>query len=354
MFAFSAALAALLVSTVTATPHIIRQSTGPSATRSCLSLRDGSCNATNIDKSNIWNNTDCVLYAVCTYPTENPSYVPIEYGASTNQPRLTESTFKILSGGKDTMTQQAFIDAYYGAISNIPNGTYPDSSADVIQEWANVAAWTGDCSTMEIPYSNFADWLEYSSNAGVCPAVSNCDASKAVGPAEQCVPQPSTDNGSCAEIKNQCQLWVTGGLFQNLYCVLASMCYAESTTDILIAQEYPSYVSNIPTSASEARLSYDVFSNITKGASTMSEQNVIDAYYGALTGTWISTGGPFGAESPEKTSNNGPYPTSTAYVSNFWSIIAAWTGYCDTKEIPYSNLADYLNHAATSNYHPTC
>ncbi|KII90782.1 hypothetical protein PLICRDRAFT_158144 [Plicaturopsis crispa FD-325 SS-3] len=341
-------LIALLASAVTAIPHV-RDSTD-----SCTSLRLGSCNANTIDKSNIWNNTACVLYAVCSYPIEKPSSVPIQFGASTNQPRLSEDTFKIISGGKDTLTQQAYIDAYYGAISNTPNGTYPDSSAIVIQEFANIAAWTGDCSSLEIPYSNFADWLEYASQPGVCPAVSNCDPSKAVGPSEQCVPQPSTDNGSCSQMKYQCELWVTGGLFQNLYCVLASMCYAESTTDILIAQEYPTWYPNIPTSASEARLSYDVFTNMTKGASTMSEQNAIDAYYGALTGIWISAGGPFGAESPEKTSQNGPYPTSSSYVSNFWSIIAAWTGYCDSKEIPYSNLADYFNYAATSNYHPTC
>ena len=96
-----------------------------------------------------------------------------------------------------------------------------------------------------------------------------------------CVPQPITDNGSCAEMVNQCQLWVTGGLFQNEYCVLASFCYAWSNTDVLLLDEYPSYLS-IPTTSQEARLSEDVFYSMTGGASTMSQQNAIDAYYGAL------------------------------------------------------------------------
>ena len=146
---------------------------------------------------------------------------------------------------------------------------------------------------------------------------------------------------------NQCQLWVNQGLFQNQYCVLASFCYAQSTTDVLLRKEYPFYISPIPTSLSEERLSLDVgffflrlvfsgdvfrllqfFFAMTNGSATMSHQNVIDAYYAALvrfihpyappgsahepqqTGTWTSLGGPFGAETPSRTNNNGPYPTS--------------------------------------------
>jgi len=85
----------------------------------------------------------------------------------------------------------------------------------------------------------------------------------------------------------------------------------------------------------------------------MSLQNAIDAYYGALTNTWQPEG-PFLAGAGYQTNNNGPYPTSADYVENFWSIIAAWTGFCDTLEIPYNNFADYLSYAVYSNYHPTC
>ena len=129
----------------------------------------------------------------------------------------------------------------------------------------------------------------------------SCDP-KTAASAIPCVPQPITDNGSCQEMVNQCQLWVTQGLFQNQYCVLASFCYAQSTTDVLLRKEYPSYISPIPTSLSEKRLSLDVgfcffflvvffcdvfrllqvFKAMTNGSATMSQQNVIDAYYAAL------------------------------------------------------------------------
>lgn len=126
----------------------------------------------------------------------------------------------------------------------------------------------------------FQDWLQYSGTPGVCPAVMSCNATVAASTIP-CVPQPPTDNGSCAEMASQCRLWVTQGLFQNEYCVLASFCYAWSNTDVLLLHEYPSYA-QIPTSAQEERLSEAVFYNMTGGAASMTEQNAIDAYYSAL------------------------------------------------------------------------
>ncbi|KAF8841851.1 hypothetical protein BDN67DRAFT_478599 [Paxillus ammoniavirescens] len=319
---------------------------------SCLSLRN-SCNATTVDLSNFYSYTSCIMLTTCSQGVDNPAQVLSVSQAPASQPRLTEETFYSMSGGNSYMTQQNYIDAYYHAISVTPNGTYPDNVQYIIDQWQTIAAWTGFCDTLNIPYSNFADWLEYSSVPGVCPAVQSCNAALAAS-TKPCVPQPITDNGSCAEMVNQCQLWVTGGLFQNEFCVLASFCYAWSNTDVLLENEYPSYVSPIPTTAQQARLSEAVFYSMTDGAATMSQQNAIDAYYGALTGTWTSLGGPFGAYTPGQTSNNGPYPTSDEYVIDFWGIISAWTGFCDTREIPYSSLADYLSYAAGSGYHPTC
>jgi len=250
------------------------------------------------------------------------------------------------------MSQQNYIDAYYQEISITPNGTYPDDVSIIIAQWETIAAWTGLCDTENIPYENLADWLEYSGTAGVCPAVMSCNATVAASTIP-CVPQPPTDNGSCAEMVSQCQLWVTQGLFQNEYCVLASFCYAWSNTDVLLLKEYPYYVS-IPTTSKQETLSVAVFYNMTGGASSMTQQNVIDAYYSALTDTWISLGGPFGAETPGETTSSGPYPTSNEYVIDFWGMISAWTGFCDTRAIPYANLADYLSYAASSGYHPTC
>jgi hypothetical protein len=127
----------------------------------------------------------------------------------------------------------------------------------------------------------FQDWLEYSSVPGVCPAVASCDATIAASTIP-CVPQPITDNGSCAEIVTQCQFWVTQGLFQNEYCVLASFCYAWSNTDVLLKREYPSYISPTPSTSQQARLSEAVFYNMTGGAASMTQQNAIDAYYAGL------------------------------------------------------------------------
>ncbi|EDR08942.1 uncharacterized protein LACBIDRAFT_294094 [Laccaria bicolor S238N-H82] len=323
----------------------------PSSSRSCQSLRN-SCNAATVDFNNFYNSTACVLLTVCESSVFRPDETLNSVGAPKSQPRMTESAFLAMTDGAPAMTQQNYIDAYYNEISVTPNGTYPQDTSAVIAQFNYVAAWTGFCGGA-IPFSNFADWIQYSSTPGVCPSVMSCDP-KAAAAATPCVPQPITDNGSCQQMVNQCQLWVTQGLFQNQYCVLASFCYAQSTTDVLLRKEYPYYISKIPTSLSEGRLSLDVFKAMTNGSATMSQQNAIDAYYTGLTGTWISLGGPFAAETPSKTNNNGPYPTSPDYIVNFWGIISAWTGSCATKEIPYQNLADYLQFAASSGYHPTC
>jgi hypothetical protein len=81
---------------------------------------------------------------------------------------------------------------------------------------------------------------------------------------------------------SQCQFWVTQGLFQNEYCVLASFCYAWSNTDVLLKHEYPYYISPTPNTSQQARLSEAVFYNMTGGAESMTQQNAIDAYYAGL------------------------------------------------------------------------
>ncbi|OAX40696.1 hypothetical protein K503DRAFT_864427 [Rhizopogon vinicolor AM-OR11-026] len=192
----------------------------------------------------------------------------------------------------------------------------------VTAQWDTIAAQTGFCDTENIPYENLADWLEYSGATAVCPAVMSCNATMAAS-IIPCVPQPSIDNGSCAEMVSQHQLRVTQGLFQNEYCVLASFCYAWSNTDVLLLREYPSYVPQIPTTIQEERLSEAVFYNMTGGATLTTQQNAIDAYYSALTGTWSSASGPFGAQTLEKTNYDGPYPTSNKYIIDLWGIIRA-------------------------------
>lgn len=341
-----------LIGLVTALhPSLIARQDSPSSA-SCLSLRN-SCNATTVDLTNFYNYTSCFLLTACSSDVENPAQVLEASRAPVTQPPLTESVFYSMSKGNSYMTQQNYIDAYYNQISITPNGTYPDDVSHIIDQWMNIAAWTGSCATGNIPYANLADWLEYSSVPGVCPAVESCNATIAAS-SITCVPQAITDNGSCAQMVMQCQYWVTHGLFQNEYCVLASFCYAWSNTDVLLRNEYPSDISPTPTTSQQATLSEAVFYNMTGGAALMTEQNAVDAYYAGLTGTWQLLGGPFGAEIIQKTDHNGPYPTSADYVVDFWGVISAWTGFCDTRAIPYTNLASYLSYAATSGYHPTC
>jgi len=335
--------------------------------RSCLSIKDV-CDTTTIpaaDASNAINtHPACIALVICeTTKFFNPDFPP-------NQPRLTRETFNIVSKGSDVITQQQFIDFYYGTIASInatfPNGTtphpaipvYPSSANAVIGWWQNVVAWAGFCDTSSIPYENFADYIEFSNNANVCPAVQSCTVppNPNVPP---CISQPPTDNGSCGEVFNQCTINAGNAhnVFSDEYCVITSLCYYLSTVDVLITELHrEDYLDTNPPvlSANQPRLSQDIFNTISHNNSVISQQNMIDAYYGVLTNTIQSCGGPPGAESPCSTGTSGPYPTDASYVIGFWEKVSAWTGFCATREIPYKNLADYLQFSSTVKAATTC
>jgi hypothetical protein len=38
---------------------------------------------------------------------------------------------------------------------------------------------------------------------------------------------------------------------------------------------------------------------------------------------------------------------SVNLVIGYWANIAAWTGFCATKAIPYQNLADWYTYSST-------
>ncbi|PPQ76781.1 hypothetical protein CVT26_001953 [Gymnopilus dilepis] len=358
---FAASLASALA---VASPQILpRQTVDPAQdSRSCLSIRDV-CDPRTIpaaDASNAVNtHPACIALIVC----EGPTYFEPDFPA--NQPRLTREAFNAVSKGSDVITQQQFIDFYYGTIASI-NATlassnvtdpwyipeYPSSAQAVIGWWEAVVAWTGFCDTSAVPYQNFADWIEYSTQPGVCPAVQSCTPIQGARPII-CVPQEITDNGSCAEMFRQCSVGAgdASSIFSSRYCVLTAFCYSQSTIDTLIEQLHQEdYLSpNAPVlSANQPRLSQSVFNAISSGNSVVSQQNVIDAYYGALTNTIQSCGGPPGAETSCSTGTSGPYPTDASYVIDFWEKVSAWTGFCGTREVPYGNLADYLQFSSSS------
>jgi hypothetical protein len=34
-------------------------------------------------------------------------------------------------------------------------------------------------------------------------------------------------------------------------------------------------------------------------------------------------------------------------VTGYWAKVAAWTGFCATRRIPYQNLADWYSYSST-------
>ncbi|EIM91638.1 uncharacterized protein STEHIDRAFT_165874 [Stereum hirsutum FP-91666 SS1] len=86
---------------------------------------------------------------------------------SVSTTRATTAVFDAISTDGQTITQQNFIDGYYGSL-DATSGTYPTSAAIVISDFDRVAAWTGFCpGTNEgIPYQNWADYFQYSATVG--------------------------------------------------------------------------------------------------------------------------------------------------------------------------------------------
>ncbi|GLB42926.1 hypothetical protein LshimejAT787_1203750 [Lyophyllum shimeji] len=371
------ASAALALTLPSASPNTLVARDPGQDSRSCLSIRSA-CDTNTTDPTNVFATPACIALVVC----ETPKYFIPDFPP--NQPRLPRSAWNVVSGGSDVVTQQQFIDFYYGTIAslinststnsttgnstNLPNGNpvpvYPTSAQTVINWWQAVVAWTGNCATSGIAYNNFADWIQYVDKPGVCGAVASCDPNVNAN-APPCVPQRATDNGSCAEMVSQCAVSIGAStttapatsIFTQKYCVLSSFCYSQSTVDVLIKQlvkmDYL-YTGQPVLSANQPRLSQAVFNDLARGKSYVSQQDMIDAYYGALTNTIKSCGGPPGAETVCPTGTSGPFPTDASYVIDFWNTVSAWTGFCSTRNIPYQNLADYLQYSSTVKAPTSC
>ncbi|EIW81947.1 hypothetical protein CONPUDRAFT_81586 [Coniophora puteana RWD-64-598 SS2] len=323
--------------------------------QSCYSLT-AQCNYVDADLSDVWGNVACTQYALCAQNYKTPVEIIGLLGASANQPKLSQDVFANITGGDPLLTAENYAVNYEKAVARA-GGTYTASDNALVEEqYRIIAGWTNKCDG-GISYDDLADWLANSAKPGVCPKVTSCDG-KFAAVDTPCGTQPDGENGSCAAVNAQCELWVTGGAWKNEYCVLGALCYsaASATPDVMLRNVYPTYVNDtlIPTAGTIGRLPLDVFQKMTGGADTMTLQNAVDAYYNALTNVYASAGGPFGAQTPVRSGNNGPYPNTPTYINQFWSLIAAWTGNCDTMAVSYSQLADYLQFSSTSDYHPTC
>jgi hypothetical protein len=75
-------------------------------------------------------------------------------------PRLTQAVFDTIGDGKTgKVSQQNYIDAFYGALSELYSPIWPDVNY-VIGRWTVVKEWT-NFPDGDVPYSNFADFLQY-------------------------------------------------------------------------------------------------------------------------------------------------------------------------------------------------
>jgi len=241
--------------------------------------------------------------------------------------RLSQDQFTALAGGAALSTQQTFINVFLSTVQSINAPTPTDAQVAAI--WERIAAWTGFCAgDRGIQYNNLADYFTYSS---AVPGPRTCD------------PIPGA-NGSCDALANACiaaRAVSSSPEFSNPFssapCVLGASCFSTGIDFFLIrvlgqGNRFPSATPyGYSLSATSPRLSQAVFNTFSTNQQTWTQQNFIDAYYQTL----ASTNPP------------GPYPDSADYPIAQWAKISAWTGFCTTREIPYNNLADYYQFAAT-------
>lgn len=62
-----------------------------------------------------------------------------------------------MSTDNATLTEQNFIDAWYGELSSV-GGPYPDNTDLVVEYYDIIAAWAGFCDE-GIPMQNVADFV---------------------------------------------------------------------------------------------------------------------------------------------------------------------------------------------------
>jgi hypothetical protein len=123
--------------------------------------------------TNPWANQACLFGASCQASVQTFLTSVFEAKNPGNQgpgpsalvvPRVSTSLFDSIStDGGNTLTQQNFIDGYYGELSSV-GGPFPPNSSGVIGYFNVIRTWTAFCPGQGIPYMNFADYFEYSSS----------------------------------------------------------------------------------------------------------------------------------------------------------------------------------------------
>ncbi|KAJ7614864.1 hypothetical protein FB45DRAFT_936253 [Roridomyces roridus] len=142
---------------------------------SCLNLAANCIDTIGMDTSsinNLWGVKSCVAAATCYGVGDLISSVECQTGLSTTTTAQASLDYTNIyapivgscafATGGCPITQQNYIDFYYGQLSAINTANFPSSNAVVIAFWNAITAWAATGAT--VPYLNFNDWLHFSSS----------------------------------------------------------------------------------------------------------------------------------------------------------------------------------------------
>ncbi|PFH47262.1 hypothetical protein AMATHDRAFT_152540 [Amanita thiersii Skay4041] len=249
----------------------------------------------------------------CRYNIIHSTNLPAPTG--TGVPALS---FNLPVSNPPPYTQQNFVDFTYGTLSSIgPGVRFPSIVDFVTHRWAIIVAWTNFCNTGAVPQANLSDFLRYSASALT-------STSCVTGPI--CNPDP---NASCQQLFQSCikASNILTDPYSNLHCALAASCwgggvigFGNAISCALNTQGRGANPRFYP------RLSQSIFDSMAGGDSTISQQNYIDSFYGALS-TLTS-----------------PIWPDVNYVIERWTRIKTWANFPDGN-VPYQNFADFLQYS---------
>ncbi|KAJ7881191.1 hypothetical protein B0H13DRAFT_2667684 [Mycena leptocephala] len=172
----SSSLSTLAPATATITSSLGRRAAIPACLKtvelSCLNLTANCIDSVNSGNfNNLWGIKSCVAAATCYGVGDLITSVECQTGLTvTNAGQASldyNNIYAVIIGscafasGGCPMTQQNFIDFYYGTLTAINTANFPSSSAVVVGLWNAITAWAATGST--VPYLNFNDWLHFSS-----------------------------------------------------------------------------------------------------------------------------------------------------------------------------------------------
>ncbi|KAK7013688.1 chitin synthase [Favolaschia claudopus] len=134
---------------------------------SCLNLAANCIDSVNAGNVNIlWSIKSCVAAATCYGVGDLITSVECQTGfvvTNSAQAALPTSIYNgiVMGCTSCAITQQNYIDFYFGQLTAVNSANFPISSAVVKAFWSVITTWAATGST--VPYKNFNDWLHFSS-----------------------------------------------------------------------------------------------------------------------------------------------------------------------------------------------